>query len=359
MRSLVVVLSVLSLAAPAAAGTSIPPLPPRQPTVAYVTQTATSPALVWAKTIGGEATKLGPGSQPLIAPSGQQVAASLSGTGEPEKGPALAIYWTEPGRPPLTYLDRSKASVYPLAWSRDLRYVAVAVSSASATGSNSGSGLAIVDISLDKVTLIAHGAIYGASFAPSGPDRVVYGRAGSESPFAPVNLYTSNPDGSETRAITRNGRSLFPVWGSRSIAYDRERLRGEDAPQYQIWLHSPTGSGARRLTNVPAGPLVSGLVPIAFAGQRLLAEFVGEDTSEAWTVRLPSGRARRVTVGGNRSVQGAGISGDGSTLLVDVGSFEQPASGGSVDTLPFAGGAPTVVVAHAGEASWGGAGTDH
>jgi len=100
-------------------------------------------------------------------------------------------------------------------------------------------------------------------------------------------------------------------------------------------------------------------VPLAFSadGSRLLAEFEGEDTSEAWTVRIASGRARRVTVSGHsrsrsRSIQAAGISSDGSTLLIDENAFEEPASNGRVASIPFAGGRSTVLVAHGSEGSW-------
>ncbi len=300
--------------------------------------------------------RVGPGTDPLIAPFGQQVAVSLFGSGGTESGPALAIYRTEGTGPTLTYLNLATSTARPLAWSRDLRYVAVALQSSGARGGESG--LAVIDIGLNKATLVMRGSVYGASFAPTGPDMLVFGRSASESPFAPVNLYLSRPDGSGVRAITHEGRSLNPVWGPKWIAYDRERLRGQNAPQFQIWLRKPTGSTLRKLTNVGAGPLVSGLVPLAFGGgpfggASLLAEFEGQDTSEAWTVSLVTSRARRITVHG-RAVQGAGISADGRTLLVEEGALGVPASAARISTLPFAGGRPTVVVAHGAQASWTG-----
>jgi hypothetical protein len=39
-------------------------------------------------------------------------------------------------------------------------------------------------------------------------------------------------------------------------------------------------------------------------------------------------------------------------VLVDVGGFEQSPSHGTVETLPFAGGRPTVLVKHAGDPVW-------
>ena len=110
----------------------------------------------------------------------------------------------------------------------------------------------------------------------------------------------------------------------------------------------------RRLTHIPVSALSQGLVPLAFSanGNRLLAEFEGEDTSDAYAVNVASGHARAVTVHG-RAVEGAGISASGSTLLVDEDAlFEQPPSDGRVASVPFAGGSSHVLVAHGSQASW-------
>jgi hypothetical protein len=352
--------SLALLAAPIAAANPAvdPPAASPGPSLAYVTQTARSPATVWLTPVkGGARIRLGSGTQPLIAPGGQQVAASLSGTGGgSETGPALVVWGI--GGAPLTYFDLATVTATPLAWSRDLRYLAVELQSTAATNpasanSTSGSGLAVIDLGLHTVTMVARGQIYGASFAPNRSDRIVYARASSSSLSASVNLFLSNPDGSRVSALTRDGRSLNPVWGSRGIAFDKERLRGNDAPVYQIWLRSPSGSSVRRLTNIGVRSLASGLVPLAFStdGKRLLAEFEGQDTSEAWTVRVLTGGARRLTVRG-RSVVGAGISGNGRTLLIEEGSFLEEASAGRVSTVPFAGGRSTVLISHGAQASW-------
>jgi hypothetical protein len=324
--------------------------------LAYVTQTASSTPLVWSALASGlEPVRLGPGDQPLIAPSGLAVAASLFGTviGLQEQGPAIVIYSTTGGTS-TTYLDLSTATATPLAWSPDSRYLAVARQSTAVSDIAAGSGLDVIDTQTGTVSSIAEGEIYGASFATDGSDRIAYAVAHSLSPAARTNVYIAAPDGSGVHAFTDDGRSLYPLWGPRYIAYDRERQR-KDAPIYQIWLRSPNGGAARRLTDVPVGPLVTGLVPIAFSasGSRLLAEFGGEDTSDAWTVRVPSGRAHELNVHG-RSVIAAGISRDGGTLLVDEDSFEEPASKSRVVTVPFAGGRSKVLVAHGAEASWNG-----
>ncbi len=212
----------------------------------------------------------------------------------------------------------------------------------------------MIDTSTGTVETIANGPVFGASFAPDGSDRIVYGLGRSLALSAPVNLYVSGPEGAGVRALTSNGRSLYPLWGPHFIAYDRERLRSE-APEYQIWLIAAGGGGTRRLSNVGVDPLVSGLVPIGFSssGSRLLAEFGGQDTSEAWTVLLPSGRARRILIHGE-PVMAAGISRDGRTVLVDEGQLGEPPSEERIASVPFAGGAARVLIGHGAEASWNG-----
>ncbi len=348
-------LTVLSSAPAVAVAPSVPSAGGTVARLAYVTGTDKEPSpSVWiAQANGREPKRLGPGLEPLLSPNGQSVAVALLGAApNAEKGPALGVY-SALGAPVADYLDLETATSTPLAWSPDSRYLAVMRQSTEVTNIAAGSGLDVIDTQTGKVTSIAEGQIYGASFAQDGSDRIVFARSPSLSLAAPTNLYVSNPDGSGLRRITSDGRSLYPIWGPQYIAYDREHLRRNYAPRYDIWLRAPGSSTARRLTNVPADKLVVGLVPIAFSanGSRLLSEFEGQDTSAAWTVRVPSGRARPITFR-NQSVVGAGISSDGGTLLVDLGSFEAPPSSGRVASIPFAGGRPKVLVAHGAQASW-------
>jgi len=324
------------------------------PRLAYVTGTALSTPQVWlAASSGIQPRRLGPGDDPLLAPNGQSVAVALFGSSaNSETGPSIGVY-SALGTPASSYLELSTATATPLAFSPDSRYLAVARVSTAVTDIAAGSGLDVIDMQTGAVVSIAEGAIYGASFAPDGTDRVVFARSASLSTSAPTNLYVSTPDGSGLRRLTSDGRSLYPVWGPRYIAYDRERLRHEDAPVYQIWLQEPSVAHVRRLTNVHVPSLVSGLVPLAFSadGSRLLAEFGGQDTSEAWAVSVSSGHARRLTVGG-LPVMGAGLSRDGHTVLIDEHALGDPASDGRVAEIPFTGGHSKVLVAHGSQASW-------
>jgi hypothetical protein len=352
--SAVFLLSIAVASVGSAGAESIPDLNPEPPKLTYLTETATGSPKVWIAAANGSDPKLlGPGVQPLLSPNGQSVAVAMFGTvnGPQEHGPAIGIYSTS-GAAIANYLSLETATATPLAWSPDSRYLAVSFQSNAVRNIAAGSGLDVIDTQTGTVTTITHGVIYGASFARDGSDKLVFAMAHSMVFTAPTNLYMSEADGAGLHRITSDGHSLFPAWGPKYIAYDRERMRSL-SPEYQIWLATPAGVRVRKLTHIGVGSLVQGLVPLAFSanGSRLLAEFVGEDTSEAYAVNAVSGRAREVAVH-NQMAQGAGISADGSTLLIDVGSFEQPPSGGRIEEVPFAGGHAKVLVGHGAQASW-------
>jgi hypothetical protein len=357
-RTLLATVAVfLSLCAASAASeaTSGAASEPMQPRLAYLTETATSVGKVWIASANGTERKLlGVGQQPLLAPDGQLVAVSLFGTidGVQETGPAIGLYPAS-GAPIVDYLKLEEGIATPLAWSQDSAYLAVYMQSTKTVGVADGSSLDVIDTTTGTVTTIAKGAIYGASFAHNGSDTLVFGLSHSESLTVGVNLYESEPDGAGLHRLTSDGHSLNPVWGPRYIAFDHEHAR-KLSPEDQIWLDTPSGVLARKLTHIPLSPLVQGLVPLAFSveGEKLLAAFEGEDTTGAYAVNVANGRVHQIEGAHGESVMGAGISSDGRTLLIDEGSFEAPPSHGRISTIRFAGGRPRVLVKHASQASW-------
>jgi len=304
---------------------------------------------VWVSDLAGRhATHLGPGDVPLVSPSGDIVAAGLNGNGA-----AFAVYG--PGHAVHRYFRTNRVGTQAVAWSPDSRYVAVELFGDFPGAHDRNSGLAVIDTLTFKEKTIARGAICGASFAPALSDRLAYGQgpAGTFCLSRRVNVFTANPDGSARTRVTNDGRSLNPVWGPTKIAFDREQLRRGDAPVYQLWLMNPDGSARKQLTHTKVPTLLDGLVPMQFSadGTRLLAEYVGQDTNEAWTVQVTSGRARQLKVRGV-SVTAGGLSRDGSTVLVDYNGFLNPPSAGTIETVPFTGGGAKVLVRHAGFPSW-------
>jgi len=298
---------------------------------------------VWvAKANGRDARRLAAGSDPSLSPNGRLVAFVTP------DGAGTEFRSTTPGG----YsggTSVSGATEQVLAWSHDSRFVAIAY-----TGTRtSNSGLAVVGVGTTgslSITPVAQGFVSGASFAPRG-DRLVYAISSSQRLGARVDLFTANADRTHARRLTDDGRSLYPVWGRRGIAFDRERLRGRsEAPEYQVWLMR--GGRTTQLTHLRVPPLLDGLVPLQFdaAGNRLLAEYSGEDTSYAYTIQLKPRRVRAVRVRG-RLVQPAAISRSGRELLVDEGAFENPPSRGRVESVPFGGGPATVLTSGA-QPSW-------
>ncbi len=326
-------------------------------TVKVAYETSGRSEQVWVVNADGTGRRrLGTGEQPLVSPDGALVAATEFGP----HGRALMVYSTT-GAPAQGYVNLATTSATPLAWSPDSRYLAVELvdTSSAGTATKPGTGgVAVVDTRSHTIKRIAAGFPNGASFAPSpgAGDRLAYGLAHSHNLNPPSDIVTANPDGSAATQITHDGRSLYPVWGARGITFDRERFRGENAPAYNIWLMGGDGSHATQITHLSPGPLLDGLIPLAVSGDgaRMIAQFVGEDTNDAYTVSVTGHRARRLTVAHHLSVQAGGISRSGQTLLVTLDAFENPTSRGKVAVLPFTGGRPTVLADHAGFGSWNG-----
>ncbi len=309
--------------------------------LAYVTGATGSAPDVWlANPDGGDPRLLGPGSQPLIAPDGSIVAASTT--------QGLTLYPTSAGGVHRSF-PAVDATAVATAFSPDSRYIAVVLSSTD-PASAASSGLAVIDTKSLSYRIIVHGQIYGASFAPDGSDRIAYSSAPSESLAASVNIHVIGPDGLGSVQLTRDGRSLNPVWGPAGIAFDRERLRANAEPAYEVWLMASDGSARRPLTALPIPTLREGLVPVAQSndGRLLLAQYAGQDTTGAWLVPLSGGRA--TPLGGG--LVGAAFSHDGASVLLDRGGFLNPPDEGIVESMPVDGGQSRILAAHGSESSW-------
>jgi len=240
------VAAVLLMACVAAAGAMS-----SLPVIAYVSSRTLAGQLY--VTAPGGTREVGNGQEPSVAPDGLMVSGSALGS----VGLALTLYATAARRSHSFFNDRVIAT--PLAWSPDSRYLAVLLQT---DGRHLiGTGLAVIDTTTMTAGTVATGVIRGASFAPSGPDRLVYGQARSQQIEDAVNLYTVNPDGSDRRQLTSDGDSLRPLWTPRGIVYDRETRRRVGASAYQLWLLH--GGHSTQLTHLTPPALVAALVPLA------------------------------------------------------------------------------------------------
>ena len=308
----------------------------------YITGLGTSrPASVVVAGIDGRSrTTLGPANSALLRPDGAQIAAIKKSSATSW---SLLLYSSGAvGAATVLYTDEK--SMQLLAWSEDSRYLLVAV------GATAAGGLWVFDTATQTNKKIAAGALYGASFDPGGSGRVVYARA----VHSGVDLYTTSATGTGTHRLTSTGNSEYPVWGPNGVAYARATTsKGSASPQFQLWLMKP-GATNTQLTNIAIPQGLWGLTPVAFSasGTRLLANFVGQNTTEAYVLDLSAAKPqpRDLTGAGNGTI-GDAISQRGDLILVTKGKTENQAAD-SVETVPWTGGKPTLIAAHGAYASW-------
>jgi Tol biopolymer transport system component len=154
-------------------------------------------------------------------------------------------------------------------------------------------------------------------------------------------LYVTDLENGRTRQITHDHHSEGAVWGSSGIAY----FGG--ARNTAIWLTDSVGKRARRLTHTREG-----LIPVSWSadGERLLAESPAMDNDRIWAVDVPSGSAHALTswIG---SLDALSLNRDGSSVLAGQGCIDM-GTVGIIETIPFAGGSPRVIVRGPCRASW-------
>jgi hypothetical protein len=321
--------------------------------------------VVLASLDGAGARPLGPATQALLAPNGSRVAALSSGATA-----SLTIYQTETVHHTervlshvalrLGHPDWSGEHVQLLAWSPDSRLLALSADSLSANGEQPE--LLVLNTLRDTLSTIAAGDFLGASFAPGLPDRLVYAEASIDQlDDNTVALFTASANGSDRHQLTRTGLAADPVWGAEGIVFARLSRLGNptSAPRYQLWLIAPDGRGLRRLTHIAAGPPVpdaaGAALSLSASGTRLVANFASPypnvSAIDVWTVEL----ARARTIVHRLSFNGAqfiaqGLSRRGGRILLS--ELDSAGAQTAVESLPWAGGLPGVLVADGGDPSW-------
>lgn len=319
----------------------------------------TTPETVWVANANGTGQReVGPGGDDLLSPNGELVAAFRLAA----NGPGLLIYHVSGGTVRLAPKLKGVLGITPVAWSPDSRYLAVSIPDSSNPLGAGNAKLEVIDTTTGKVTATVPGIVQGASFAPSGGDRLVFGLTQSPSQdLNPVeNLHTLSL-GTETTTqatVTYNGRSFNPVWGSRGIVFAEYTRRGPDntlrgfmLPAYHLKLLN--GTHVRSIASPNPSALQTGLIPLAVSadGEHLIADFRGVLTSLAYTVNLATNHYA-IVKGRKNGVQPWGISRDGRRLLISYGGLVPPSSRATIATIPFGGGKPTTLVKGGEEPSW-------
>ena len=141
----------------------------------------------------------------------------------------------------------------------------------------------------------ASGNLRGFSFSLDSKS-VAFGTAGRNESFDPRRICTrSRSRTSSATRITRDRKSLNPLWTESGIIHDRQRMRDNAAPSYNLFEIQPDGGSLRRITKLRIPSLVKR--PDA-------ARDVGERQAHDGGVRGP-GHARRASAVNPDDRQGA------------------------------------------------------
>lgn len=287
-----------------------------------------APEAVWSATASNQhRIRLAIGSAPMVSPSGRWVAYDA---GPLNHQTGLSLISSAGGRP-----RHVGTPGYPVAWSPNSRLVAVM--------DTSGQGLTVVHTrSLQSSKLNLPPESRDFQFSPDGKTLIF----DHEESSSRVDLYTITLATGAVHRLTHDGRSYEPLWGPRGIAFDRFTAgRPGD-----VWLMSPGGADAHRLTHTTLG-----LYPADWSadGSRLLAAQPATNNGRLFAVDLTTGTVRTLTpLVGDLVPQG--LSGDGKTVLAATGCGEIPGDTGTLETIPFTGGAPTVIERGACRGNWSG-----
>jgi dipeptidyl aminopeptidase/acylaminoacyl peptidase len=310
-------------------------------TIAFV-RNPFHPAVFAANDTGKGIHRIGLGYSPHVSPDGNSVVYFQEG-----KSPAMAIAPAAGGK--SRTLMSGWREPYFFAYSPDSKSVA------ALRGPELGKQkLVVIDVATGRQTVISQGYFNGISFSPDGSEIVFSKTAKSYSLSGDV--FRAPAGGGKVVALTRDHHSVTPLWGpDNRIVFDKVRnLKSDVGPKGDLYLMNPDGSAVKRLTKTKIAPLLFGLSAVAWSasGDRLLAQFSGQDTSYAVTVNPKTGRERQVVPGDfEQGFIGDGLSKDG-TLVLGTTNGAEPGPNHQVATVPYSGGKIKVLIPDAYEASW-------
>jgi hypothetical protein len=304
-----------------------------------------NPAVYTAGNDGSGIHKVGPGTNPHIAPDGESVAYFHEAPGHgtelklaPVRGGAdrtLMVGWREP---------------FYLAFSPDSTMIA------ALRGAELGKRkLVLIDIATGAQRVVASGFFSGFGFSPQS-DELVYSKANSEKYPPKSDVFRVPTAGEKPVAITHDHVSIDPLWGpTGQIVFVKllDAKQRKYGPKNELYLMNAQGKAVKRLTHTKVDPLLQGLFPTAWSanGKKLLAEFEGQDTSYAVKVNVQTGGQKPLVKAEEQGFVGTALSSDGNTVLGFTGGFE-PGPQHAVATVPYGGGKPKVLIKGGYEPDW-------
>jgi Tol biopolymer transport system component len=314
-------------------------------TLTYV-KNPMKPAVFVANDNGGGAFKVGPGTNSTVSPDGETIAYEHEDSSG-NRVLKLAAAAGSGARTAMTGLQDG----FHLTFSPDSKLIA------ALRGPELGKRkLVLIDVTSGTfLRSLATGYFGDFGFSPDGTE-LVYSRSAREDFTSDTDVYRVPVAGGKPVPLSSDHRSLDPLWGPTGQIVFVKLLGAKQrkyGPKYELFLMNPTGGQVKRLTDTKVGPLLQGLTPTAWSadGRRLLAEFVGQDTSYAVTINPQSGAQHRIGPRGDQGFVGTALSSDGLTVLGFTGGFE-PGPNHRVVTVPYAGGNATTLVKGGFEPDW-------
>jgi Tol biopolymer transport system component len=277
-------------------------------------------AIYLASPTGNHPVRLARGADPAISPDGRWVVYRRDTGSQRNRLFVITSVGGTPRRLP-------GSSEEPVVWSPDSRLVAT-------IGSSTGH-LTIVNVrSRTAITLPVPQASGDFSFSPDGTELTFTHSTGSGQ-----NVYTVSTGGRAIRRLTDDGHSFSPLWGPTGIAFER---------QGDVWLMDGSGGDVHQLTHTSAG-----IYPAAWSsdGTRMLAAYPAMHNGKLYSIDVATGAAEDLT-GFVGDLFAQGLSRDGTTILAAIGCGGTTSPFGRVETIPFAGGRPTVIARGPCRANW-------
>jgi hypothetical protein len=214
------------------------------------------------------------------------------------------------------------------------------------------SGYALVELRSGARRAIS-GAIHQPSFAADSSslffDRQT-GRAASG--YARYDLYRYTIANRRSVRLTTDGRSLGPVAGPDRVAYSRVLRWYPDGPSTSVWTMLPSGAARRALVRVGAGSF-GAVSPLAWgeSGKRLVGTAASLVSSPPVAIDPASGAVRVLVRGaGSGYTLTEAVSKQADAVLVVL--RREDTQTGTLASVPYGGGRPTVLARGVTFADW-------
>lgn len=286
---------------------------------------------------GTNAHKLGKGSLPTVSDDGRWVAWIVYGDSQDVVKMRLADR-SRKAREVMSATEVTKAQFSP---------------DSKSLGISTTTRLWVYNIHDRESVKAASGNLRGFSFSPDSKS-VAFGTAGRNESFdSPTDLYRFAIADEQRTRITRDRKSLNPLWTEGGIIHDRQRIRENAAPSYNLFEIQPDGGSLRRITKLRIPALASGLVPLEMSanGNRMIAQFEGQDIAVGFRVNPETGKVHSLGDFGEDGFVAADLTADGRTVLGTSGGAD-PTVRHNVVTMPYRGGKTTVLVRKAFDPDW-------